>query len=488
MSQNFVEPLIFEVGAPGRRGVMPPPDTTAEVSLSDLESAGAVAVDLPRLPEVSELDLLRHFTRLSQYNFSIETHFYPLGSCTMKYNPKVNEKTARLAGFAHLHPYQPLDELQGALRLMHELEQSLIAVTGMDRVSLQPAAGAHGEMTALLMIRAYHDHKGSKRTKILIPDSAHGTNPSSAHLTGYQVVQVRSDARGNVDLEHLKELVDDQVACLMLTNPSTLGVFEENIVEIARRLHEVGALLYYDGANLNATMGYARPGDMGFDLVHLNLHKTFSTPHGGGGPGAGPVGARGELVDFLPAPLVEKQADGRFGWSTPAHTIGRVRSFFGNFLILVRAYTYIRAYGPDGLKAVSEHAVLNANYLLSRLREKYHLAYDRRAMHEFVLTAKPQKALGAKALDIAKKLLDFGFHAPTVYFPLIVEEAIMIEPTETESRQTLDAFADAMLAIATLIEEKKADEVVAAPRTLPVRRLDEVGAARHPVLKWEAAR
>lgn len=479
---QFAESMIFEVGAPGRRGVRPPPDDTPEISLSDLGEA--IADTSPALPEVSELDLLRHFTRLSHLNFSIETNFYPLGSCTMKYNPKVNERVARMPGFAWLHPYQAGDEVQGALQLMAILERALCGITGMDGVSLQPAAGAHGEMTALLMTRAWFERKGESRNKIVIPDSAHGTNPSSAHLAGFQVVQVKSDARGNVDVEMLDRLVDDKVACLMLTNPSTLGVFEENIVRIARRMHDAGALLYYDGANLNATMGMVRPGDMGFDLVHLNLHKTFSTPHGGGGPGAGPVGARGDLVDFLPSPLVRMNGD-KAELFDARHTIGRVRAFFGNFLILARAYAYMRAYGPEGLRQVSEYAVLNANYLLSRVREKYDLAFDRRAMHEFVLTAKKQKAQGVKALDIAKKLLDYGFHAPTVYFPLIVEEAIMIEPTETESRQTLDAFADAMLDIARHAAENP-ESVVAAPRNQPVKRLDEVTAARNPVLRWEA--
>lgn len=479
---RFVEPLIFEIGAEGRRGVMPPPDDTADVSLSDLTAAGLVTDTPPALPEVSELELLRHFTRLSHLNFSIETNFYPLGSCTMKYNPKVNERVACIPGFAHIHPYQPEDEVQGALQLMAVLERALCAVTGMDRFSLQPAAGAHGEMTALLMTRAWFSHKGEARNKIIIPDSAHGTNPSSAHLAGFDVVQVKSDTRGNVDVAMLDSLVDDKVAALMLTNPSTLGVFEENIVQIARRVHDAGALLYYDGANLNATMGIVRPGDMGFDLVHLNLHKTFSTPHGGGGPGAGPVGARGGLVDFLPSPLVEM--DGGSARLTHAkHSIGRVRAFLGNFLILARAYAYIRACGPEGLRKVSEYAVLNAAYLLSRLREHYDLAFERHAMHEFVLTARKQKKRGVRALDIAKKLLDYGFHAPTVYFPLIVDEAIMIEPTETESRQTLDAFADAMLDIARQTEESP-DAVVGAPTTLPVRRLDEVTAARNPVLRW----
>lgn len=482
---QFVEPLIFEIGSPGRRGVAPPPDDTAEISLADLEQGGLTAASAPALPEVSELDLLRHFTRLSHLNFSIETNFYPLGSCTMKYNPKVNERVARMPGFAHLHPYQAEEEVQGALLMMAMLECALCGVTGMDRFSLQPAAGAHGEMTALLMVRAYFKQKGQSRNKIIIPDSAHGTNPSSARLAGFDVVQVKSDARGNVDFDMLDKLVDDQTACMMLTNPSTLGVFEENILRISKRLREVGALLYYDGANLNATMGKARPGDMGFDLVHLNLHKTFSTPHGGGGPGAGPVGARGDLVDFLPGPIVSMQG-GRAHLVDPKHSIGRVKAFNGNFGMLARAYAYIRAYGSEGLRQVSEYAVLNANYLLSRLRDVYDLAYDRRAMHEFVLTAKKQKKQGVRALDIAKKLLEYGFHAPTVYFPLIVEEAVMMEPTETESRRTLDAFADAMLDIASRAHENP-ESVVSAPRTLPVRRLDEVAAARNPVLKWEPA-
>ncbi|NDD27239.1 MAG: glycine dehydrogenase subunit 2 [Proteobacteria bacterium] len=479
---QFAEPLIFEIGVPGRRGVAPPPDDTPEVSLSDLEQAGLTTASVPALPEVSELDLLRHFTRLSHLNFCIETHFYPLGSCTMKYNPKVNERVARLPGFAWLHPNQPEEDAQGALQLMAMLECALCGVAGMDRFTLQPAAGAHGEMTALLMVRAYFKKKGQPRNKVIIPDSAHGTNPSSARLAGFDVVTVKSDDRGNVDFDALDKVVDEHTACMMLTNPSTLGVFEENIVRISKRLREVGALLYYDGANLNALMGKARPGDMGFDLVHINLHKTFSTPHGGGGPGSGPVGARGELVDFLPSPLVTTEG-GRAHLVDAPHTIGRVRSFNGNFGMLARAYAYIRAYGPDGLRKVSENAVLNANYVLAKVRGAYDLAFDRRAMHEFVLTGKRQKKQGVRALDIAKKLLDYGFHAPTVYFPLIVEEAIMIEPTETESRQTLDAFAEALVDIAHRAADSP-ESVVGAPRTLPVRRLDEVTAARNPVLKW----
>lgn len=482
---HFKEPLIFEVGSPGRRGVLPPPDSTPEVKLDDLEQAGLLGSPPPGLPEVSELDLLRHFTRLSHHNFSIETQFYPLGSCTMKYNPKVNERVCRMPGFAWLHPSQPDEEVQGALQLMYELQHALCAVAGMERFTLQPAAGAHGEFTALLMISSYFKARGQKRTKVLVPDSSHGTNPSSARLAGFDVVQVRSDARGNVDLEKLKLALGSDVACLMLTNPSTLGLFEENIREIAALVHQAGALLYYDGANLNATMGIVRPGDMGFDLVHINLHKTFSTPHGGGGPGSGPVGARGDVARFLPSPLVEKEGDVYRLVKAP-ETIGRVRAFFGNFLILVRAYAYIRAYGPDGLREVSEHAVLNANYILAGLRDLYAVPYDRKAMHEFVLSARRQKAQGVRALDIGKKLLEMGFHAPTVYFPLIVDEAMMIEPTETESKQTLDAFIAAMRSIAVMAGENPAD-VVSAPQGLPVGRLDEVGAARNPVLRWEGA-
>lgn len=483
--ESTQEKLIFELGRDGRRGVLPPAQDVPDASTDDLKAMGMLRSDVTGLPEVGELDVVRHFTRLSQKNFAIDTNFYPLGSCTMKYNPKVNELVARIAGFAHVHPLAPVETVQGALQLMYELEQYLQSVTGMDRLSLQPAAGAHGEFTALLIIAAYYQKLGQKRTKVLVPDSAHGTNPSSAALAGFKVVSIQSAADGSVDLNELKKALGDDVACLMLTNPSTLGLFERQILEVARLVHEAGALLYYDGANLNATLGLARPGDMGFDLVHLNLHKTFSTPHGGGGPGAGPVGVKKHLVPFLPSPTVELK-DGKYILDeNRPDSIGRVRSFWGNFLVLVRAYAFIRAHGAEGLKAVAQHAVLNANYIMARLRRIYEVAYDRPCMHEFVLSARSLKPFGVRALDVAKRLLDYGIHAPTVYFPLIVEEAMMIEPTETESKETLDYFVDVMLEIAHDAEERP-ELLKGAPYTTPVSRLDEVAAARNLDLAWHA--
>ncbi|HEY4001146.1 MAG TPA: aminomethyl-transferring glycine dehydrogenase subunit GcvPB [Candidatus Xenobia bacterium] len=481
------EKLIFEMGRPGRRGVMPPAQEVPDAGTGDLTAMGMLRKDVPGLPEASELDVIRHFTRLSQRNFSIDTNFYPLGSCTMKYNPKVNELVARLPGLAGLHPMAPEASVQGALQLIYDLEGYLRSATGMDRLSLQPAAGEHGEFTALLIIAAYYKKLGQRRTKVLVPDSAHGTNPSSAALAGFKVVSIKSGADGAVDLNELDKALGDDVACLMLTNPSTLGLFERDILEVAKRVHAAGALLYYDGANLNATLGLVRPGDMGFDLVHLNLHKTFSTPHGGGGPGAGPVGVKKHLVPYLPSPMVELR-DGRYVLDDDRpESIGQVRSFWGNFLVLVRAYAFIRAHGAEGLKAIAQHAVLNANYLLSRLKGSYDVAFDRICMHEFVLTARGIKVTtGVRALDIAKRLLDYGIHAPTVYFPLIVEEAMMIEPTETESKETLDLFVDAMLEIAHDATERP-DFLKAAPHTTPVSRLDEVGAARNLDLAWHPA-
>ena len=437
----------------------------------------------PALPELSELDVMRHFSRLSQLNFSVDTHFYPLGSCTMKYNPRVNERAASLKGFAEIHPLQPVHTVQGALALMHELQYCLQEITGMDAFALQPSAGAHGELTALYMINHYFRDKGEKRTRVLVPDSSHGTNPASAALAGFEVVTIPSDARGGVDVEALRAQLDGTVACLMLTNPSTLGLFETRIEEITHLVHEAGGLVYYDGANMNALMGLVQPGQMGFDLVHLNLHKTFSTPHGGGGPGSGPVGARGDLVRYLPGPRVVQAGDA-FRLEQPDRSIGRVRTFWGNFLVLVRAYAYIRTYGAKGLREVSEAAVLAANYMRVRLREHYDLPFDVPCMHEFVLSARNLKSSrGVRALDVAKGLLDHGFHAPTVYFPLIVEEALMIEPTETESLETLDAFIDTMVRLAS--EEPQA--LHDAPRTTPVGRLDEAQAARKPVLVWPEA-
>ena len=476
-----MEATLFEKSSSGRRGVIPPKIDTGS-NWRDEVPANMLAEQSPQLPELSELEVVRHFVRLSQLNYGIDTTMYPLGSCTMKYNPRVNEVTARLAGFARLHPLQDESTCQGALQLMYELQNHLAEIIGMDQFTLQPAAGAQGELTALLMVAAYFKERGEKqRSVVVVPDSSHGTTPASAALAGFDVVTIPSNERGDVHFEALKPHLNEKLACLMLTNPSTLGLFEEQILQVAEGVHQAGGLLYYDGANMNALLGNARPGDMGFDLVHLNLHKTFSTPHGGGGPGAGPVGARGELVKYLPNPRVEKAGD-KFTFVCPPNSIGRVRTFWGNFLVLVRAYTYIRYHGAQGLKEVGEGAVLAANYLLSRLKGTYDVAFDRTCMHEFVLTAKnSKKERNVKAMDIAKRLLDYGYYAPTVYFPLIVEEALMIEPTETESLETLDRFADTMLKIAA----EDPELVRSAPHHTPVSRLDEVRAARKPVLRWE---
>ena len=439
----------------------------------------------PDLPEVSEVDLVRHFTRLSQINYGVDTGFYPLGSCSMKYNPKVAEAAAALPGFQLLHPHQPEETIQGALEMLWRLEQALCEITGMARVTFQPPAGASGELTGLLIMRAFHTKEGNPRSKVIIPDSAHGTNPASVTLSGYRAVQVPSDARGLVDLSALEKLVDQDVAGLMLTNPNTLGLFEEEIEGIAAAMHKVGALLYYDGANLNAIMGRARPGDMGFDIVHMNTHKTFATPHGGGGPGAGPVAVTARLEPFLPAPVLGFDEDsGRYFWDQDRpDSIGRVHGFHGNFGVLVRAFAYVFGHGRDGLREVGERAVLNANYLACLVRDAFPLAYPGRPMHEFVATAKPLRGHGVRAMDVAKRLIDLGFHPSTVYFPLVVEEAMMVEPTETESKETLDAFAQAMLQVA---REARADPELLheAPVTTPVRRLDEVKAARELKLRW----
>ncbi|MDR7554879.1 MAG: aminomethyl-transferring glycine dehydrogenase subunit GcvPB [Armatimonadota bacterium] len=476
-------PLIFELSRPGRVAVAAPEADVPDVPLEQIVEPSLVRRDPADLPEVSEPDLVRHYTRLSQRNYAIDVGFYPLGSCTMKYNPKVNEDAARLPGFARLHPNVPDDLAQGALQLLWELEQMLCEISGMDRVTFQPAAGAHGELTALMMIRAYHEDRGDRRTRVIVPDSAHGTNPASAAMCGYTVVTVPSDRRGNIDVDALRQVADASVAALMLTNPNTLGLFEERIVEVAEIVHGCGALLYLDGANFNAVLGVTRPGDQGFDVMHMNVHKTFSTPHGGGGPGAGPVAVKAFLAPYLPVPTVERDGDRfRLDYARPK-AIGRVRAFHGNFGVLVRAYAYLRAYGPL-LRQVSEAAVVNANYLLTRLREYFDVPYDRPCMHEFVLSGRRQKAQhGVRTLDIAKRLLDYGYHAPTIYFPLIVDEAIMIEPAETESRQTLDAFADALIQVA---EEcaRDPETVRTAPHRTVVARLDEVAAARHPNLRW----
>ncbi|OLC17451.1 MAG: glycine dehydrogenase (aminomethyl-transferring) [Candidatus Rokubacteria bacterium 13_1_40CM_69_27] len=475
--------LIFELSSPGRVGYsLPAPDVPVEPARAQVPAA-YLRREPVELPEVSELDVVRHYSRLSQMNYGLDTHFYPLGSCTMKYNPKINEDMARLAGFGRLHPLAPDALAQGALRLMHELAGMLAEISGMDTVSLQPAAGAQGELAGVLMIKAYHEANREKRTKVLVPDSAHGTNPASTAVAGYEVIEVKSDANGEVDLGDLARHLGPDVAAFMITVPNTLGNFEPRIVEIIEMCHARGVQVYMDGANLNAVLGITRPGDLGFDVCHFNLHKTFTTPHGGGGPGAGPVGIKAHLEPFLPAPVVVKDGD-RYAldWKRPK-SIGKLQAFWGNFGMHVRAYTYIRTMGPDGLRAVSENAVLNANYIMKRLESHFDVAAPGPCMHECVLSARRQKRLGVTAMDIAKRLLDLGFYAPSTYFPLIVEEALMIEPTETESKETLDAFCDAMIQIAK--EAETNPEVIrSAPVTTPVRRLDQTRAAREPNLRW----
>lgn len=474
--------LIFELSKPGRVAYSLPECDVPETDAASLIPESLLRSKPAELPEVYEVDVIRHYTELSRRNFGIDNGFYPLGSCTMKYNPKINEDVARFAGFAKIHPYQPEESIQGALKLLYTLQNDLAALTGMDQVTLQPAAGAHGEWTGLMLIRAYHESRGEKRTKVIVPDSSHGTNPASATVAGYDTITIKSNERGMVDLDALRAVVGDDTAALMLTNPSTLGLFEEQIVEIAEIVHEAGGLLYYDGANSNAILGITRPGDMGFDVVHLNLHKTMSTPHGGGGPGAGPVGVKSLLIPFLPKPIVSKREDGTFYWDYDRpQSIGRVKAFYGNFGILVRAYTYIRTYGPEGLRRVSELAVLNANYMMHRLAPYYEVAYPGLCKHEFVLSGKKLKEFGVRTLDVAKRLLDFGYHPPTIYFPLNVEECIMIEPTETESKETLDGFIDTMIQIAKEAETTP-EVVIGAPYTTVVKRLDETTAARKPVL------
>ncbi|MER2088768.1 MAG: aminomethyl-transferring glycine dehydrogenase subunit GcvPB [Sporosarcina sp.] len=476
--------LIFELTREGRIGYSLPELDVPELDLSSLLPKGIVREEVAELPEVSELDIMRHYTALSNRNHGIDSGFYPLGSCTMKYNPKINESVARYPGFANIHPLQDESTVQGALEVMYDLQEHLVEITGMDEVTLQPAAGAHGEWTALMMIRAFHEANGDfNRTKVLVPDSAHGTNPASATVAGFDTVTVKSGEDGLVDLEDLKKHVGEDTAALMLTNPNTLGLFEEEILEMAAIVHGAGGKLYYDGANLNAVMSKARPGDMGFDAVHLNLHKTFTGPHGGGGPGSGPVGVKKDLIPFLPKPVLVKKEDVyTFEYDLP-QSIGRVKPFYGNFGIYLRAYTYIRSMGPDGLKAVTEYAVLNANYMMRRLEPYFDLPYNRHCKHEFVLSGRRQKKLGVRTLDMAKRLLDFGYHPPTIYFPLNVEEGMMIEPTETESKETLDAFCDALIQIAQEVEENP-EIVQNAPHTTVINRLDETKAARQPVLRY----
>jgi len=481
---NKEKKLIFEISKKGRRGVQFSPCDVPEINLDELLGNDNLRNTPPDLPEVSEIDTIRHYTQLSKMNHGVDSGFYPLGSCTMKYNPKVNEHICRFPGFVKTHPYQSIESIQGNLEILYKMDQMLSEITGMKRVTLQPAAGAHGEMTGLLIIKAYHLNNGdAKRTNIIVPDSAHGTNPASCSTAGFNVLVARSNKNGRVDIEYLKSIMDDTVAGLMLTNPNTLGLFENEISEISEIVHSKGGLLYYDGANTNAIVGKARPGDMGFDVVHLNLHKTFGTPHGSGGSGAGPVGVTEKLSPFLPTPVVECNNNGYYLDYDRELSIGRVKSFYGNFSVILKAYSYIMSLGSSGLKEVSEIAVLNANYMMNQLKKFYHLPFDDICMHEFVLSGQLQKEMGVSTMDIAKRLLDFGFHPPTVYFPLTVKESIMIEPTETESMETLDEFIDAMITIANEIKVNP-EYIKTAPHTTIISRLDEVKAARDLKLKW----
>jgi glycine dehydrogenase subunit 2 len=482
MDKNQSTALLFELSHPGRRTHRLPECDVLAAPADELLPAGALAGEPPPLPEVGEIDLVRHYVNLSTRNMSVDTNFYPLGSCTMKYNPKRHERLAALPGLADLHPLQSDESCQGMLELLWELQNILTEIAGLDGTSLQPAAGAQGELTALLVAAAYFRDRGEERTRVLIPDSAHGTNPASAAIAGFDTVPVKSNARGLVDLDDLRAKLDERTAVFMITNPNTLGLFDDQIATLTDLLHHRGALVYLDGANMNAILGVTRPGDFGADMMHYNVHKTFTGPHGTGGPGAGPISVRKQLVPYLPVPLVVREGDRyRLDYDRP-RSVGRVRSFFGNLGILVRGYCYIRTLGARGLREVSENAVLNANYLLSRVKGAYEVPYGDRCMHEFVASARGlRRERKVSAMDIAKRLLDFGYHAPTVYFPLVVPEALMIEPTETESRETLDAFADALLRI----KDEDPEFLHQAPHTLGLSRPDEVRAAKEPVLRWK---
>jgi len=478
------EKLIFEKSVTGRRGVTFPIEELQGFSIDPVlpkKYQREIPLDLP---EVSENELMRHYTRLSHDTYGVDTGFYPLGSCTMKYNPKIHEDVARFSGFSRIHPLQPEETVQGALQLLYELERVLAEIAGMAQVSLQPAAGAQGELIGMLITRAYHKSRGRPRKKVVIPDSAHGTNPASAALAGYTIQTVRSNAEGMIDLDDLAKVIDEETAALMLTNPNTLGLFERQIGKITEMVHQVGALMYLDGANLNALLGLTRPGDMGFDIVHFNLHKTFSTPHGGGGPGAGPVGVAAPLIPYLPSPIVCEKEGQYFLDAKRPQSVGRIHGFYGNFGILVRAYTYIRRLGAVGLSAISRNAIINANYLKKRLEGSYPVPFNRPCMHEFVLSAKKFRDKGVHAWDIAKRLIDYGFYPPTVNFPLIVEEALMIETPESEPRETLDAFAEVMLKIRKEIDESP-EKVTGAPHTRPIGRMDEVQAAKRLDVRYQ---
>ena len=473
---KYNEPLIFELGCKGRRGC----------KLQEFEVDGDIVPEsLKRkelnLPELSEVEVMRHFFRLSQMNYCIESGIYPLGSCTMKYNPKINEEIASLEKATNIHPLQDESTVQGSLQIMYELQGMLCEIGGVDAVTLQPAAGAHGEFTGILMTKAYHEFNGEKRNQVILPDTAHGTNPASAVMGGYEVVEIKSDERGEVDLNELEAALSDKTACFMLTNPNTLGIFEENVLDIAKMVHEAGALLYYDGANLNAIMGIARPGDMGFDIVHYNLHKTFSTPHGGGGPGSGPIGVKKRLKDFLPIPIADYDGEKYFFNYDLKNSIGKVKSFYGNFGILLRAYTYIKIMGSDGLREAAEISVLNSNYMKEKLKGHFPLKFKDLRKHEFVLSGAVKTDKGVHAKDIGKRLLDYGFHAPTVYFPLIVEESLMIEPTECEPKEELDRFIETLIKI----KNEDPDIIKNSPYNTSVGRIDEVKAAKDMILSWK---
>lgn len=476
--------LIFEVSKDGRKSYSLPECDVPDTNIEELIPTEFLRKEDAQLPQVSEVDVIRHFTLLSNKNFGVDTGFYPLGSCTMKYNPKINEDMASLDGFTKLHPLQPESTVQGALELMYNLQESLQEITGMSKVSLQPAAGAQGELTGLMIVKAYHDYNGNhNKKKIIIPDSAHGTNPASTSMAGFTSVEIKSNDKGIVDIQALKEVLDEDVAGLMLTNPNTLGLFEKDILTISELVHEVGGLLYYDGANMNANMGITRPGDMGFDIVHLNLHKTFSAPHGGGGPGSGPVGVVKELAPFLPRPIVEKEGDDYTLKNDLETSIGAVKNFYGNFGVLVKAYTYILTMGGEGLRQASRLAVLNANYMKERLKEDYILPVDEVCKHEFVLGGLGENEGHVTTLDVAKRLMDYGYHPPTIYFPLIIDSALMIEPTETESKENMDGFIEALIKIK---EESisNPEELKKAPYKTCIRRFDEVTAARKPILRY----
>lgn len=475
------EKLIKDYSSPGRTAYSLPPLEVTESSIeNDIKEYLRDDLDLP---EVSEVDVVRHYTALSEMNYGVDSGIYPLGSCTMKYNPKRNERIARMTNLSYLHPYQEAEDVQGSLEILYQLKLDLAEISGMDEITLQPASGAHGEFTSLMIVKKYFEDRDEERTKVIVPDSAHGTNPASAIMAGYDVIEIASNERGMVDLHELKEAVGEDTAALMLTNPNTLGIFEEDILEITKIVHDAGGLIYYDGANMNAIMGYAKPGEMDFDLMHFNLHKTFSTPHGGGGPGSGPVGVKDFLAPYLPKPVLKKEADSYFWDYKRDKSIGKVHSFYGNYGVMLRAWAYIKTVGGKGLKKTTENAVLNANYLKARLKDKYELPYAEDSLHEFVLSGSKQKKEGASTLHIAKRLLDYDQYAPTIYFPLVVKEAIMIEPTETENIDTLDRFVETMLTISREIKENP-ELVINAPHSTAVRRLDETKAARNPDLHW----